>query len=75
VATNLQLLGRAGVSAEDDQGCWRYAPAGAPLRELCDKLAYAYRERPVSIINLIAQPRDPLQSLADAFKFKRGDGE
>ena len=45
----------------------------AVLEELCGRLEAAYRERPVAIINMIARPNDPLQSLADAFKFKGGD--
>jgi hypothetical protein len=43
------------------------------LGGLCDQLEQAYRERPVAIVNLIAAPRDPLQSLADAFKFRGGE--
>ena len=74
VASNLQLLQRGALVVADERGCWRYSPPPV-MAALCDKLATAYRERPVSIINLIAQPRDALQSLADAFKFKRGDGE
>ena len=34
------------------------------------KLEAAYRQRPVSVINLIAAPPDPVQGLADAFKFR-----
>jgi hypothetical protein len=75
VTTNLQLFERGGLIVMDERACARFSPAAPVLAELCDKLAKAYRERPVSIINLIAQPRDPLRSLADAFRFKRGDGE
>jgi hypothetical protein len=71
----LQRFERGGLVAPDDQGCYRYRPAAPVLAALCDRLAAAWRERPVAIVNLIAQPRDPLQSLADAFRFKRGDGE
>jgi hypothetical protein len=31
-----------------------------------------YRERPVTVINLISAPPDKLQELADAFKFRGG---
>jgi hypothetical protein len=62
----------SGLAVCDDQGCWRYAPAGPVLDELADRLEAAYRERPVAIINLIAKPPDPIQGLADAFKW-RGD--
>jgi hypothetical protein len=75
VSDNLQRFERAGLAVRDDQGCWRYRPAAPVLAALCDRLERAYRERPVAIVNLIAAPRDPLQSLADAFRFKRGDGE
>jgi hypothetical protein len=75
VGDTLQRFERAGLVAPDDEGCYRYRPAAPALARLCDLLETAWRERPVAIVNLIAQPRDPLQSLADAFRFKRGDGE
>jgi len=75
VSDNLAHFERAGLAVLDDGDCWRYRPAAPVLSELCDRLEAAYRERPVSIVNIIAAPRDPLQSLADAFKFRRGDGE
>lgn len=71
VDDNLQRLQRGGLVIEDDRSCWRYRPAGAAIAALADRLEQAYRERPVSVINLIAR-RDPIQGLADAFKF-RGD--
>ena len=73
VTTNLHGFERSGLAIRDDSGCYRYAPASPMLEELCGDLESAYRERPVAVINLIARPSDPLQSLADAFKF-RGDG-
>jgi hypothetical protein len=72
VNDNLQHFETSGLAVRDDDGCWRYAPAGAPLHELAGRLEAAYRERPVAIINLIARPPDPIQGLADAFKW-RGD--
>lgn len=75
VSDNLARFERAGLVAPDDAGCYRYRPAAPVLGDLCERLEKAYRERPVAIVNLIAAPRDPLQSLADAFRFKRGDGE
>jgi hypothetical protein len=62
----------SGLALHDDAGCWRYAPAGPALDELAARLEGAYRERPVAIINLIASRIDPIQGLADAFKW-RGD--
>jgi hypothetical protein len=72
VADNLAAFERSGLAVQDDEGCWRYAPAGAALDDLATRLEAAYRQRPVAIINLIATPPDPIQGLADAFKW-RGD--
>lgn len=71
VRDNLAAFQTSGLAVEDDEGCWRYAPASAALDELAGRLEQAYRERPVAIINFIARP-DPIQGLADAFKW-RGD--
>lgn len=68
----LQRLADASLAIRDDQGCWRYAPAAPVLDDLCAQLEAAYRERPVAVVNMIAKPSDPLQSLADAFKFRGG---
>ena len=72
VTTNLGRLQRSGLVVDDD-GRFRFAPAGEVLRGLCDEIAEAYRERPVTVINLIAAPDDPIRGLADAFRFKGGD--
>ena len=71
VNDNLTSFERSGLAVCDDAGRWRYAPAAAVLDQLAGRLERAYRERPVAIINLIARP-DPIQGLADAFKW-RGD--
>jgi hypothetical protein len=70
VVDNLQRFERSGLALKDDSGCWRYAPASPVLDALAGQLEAAYRERPVSVINLIATPPDPVQGLADAFKFR-----
>lgn len=72
VNDNLQRFERSGLAVREDGDLWRYAPAMPMLGELADRLEAAYRERPVTVINLIAAPPDPVQGLADAFKF-RGD--
>jgi hypothetical protein len=74
VSDNAQRFERSGLVVLDDGGCYRYAPANSVLDELCGALEAAYRARPVAVVNMIAKPRDPLQSLADAFKF-RGEGK
>ncbi len=72
VNDNLQRFERGGLVMREEGDAWRYAPAIPMLAQLADQLEAAYRERPVTIINLIARPPDPVQGLADAFKF-RGD--
>ncbi|MCR5874457.1 hypothetical protein LRS10_09915 [Phenylobacterium sp. J426] len=72
VNDNLQRFERSGLVVRDEDDTWRYAPAIQVLHDLANQLEAAYRERPVSIINIIAAPPDPVQGLADAFKF-RGD--
>lgn len=72
VRDNLAAFERSGLAVKDDDACWRYCPASPVLDDLASRLEAAYRERPVAIINLIAAPPDPIQGLADAFKW-RGD--
>ena len=71
VADNLQHFLLSGLVAPEAD-CYRYAPASPVIEEFCARLESAYRERPVAVINMIAKP-DPLQSLADAFKFRGGE--
>lgn len=71
VGDSLNRFERAGLALQDERG-WRYAPAAPALAKLCDDLEAAYRQRPVAVLNLIARPTDPVQTLADAFKFKKG---
>jgi hypothetical protein len=75
VSDNLHRFERSGLVVRLDDGRYGFRPAAPVLQELCDELEAAYRQRPVAVVNLIAAPRDPLQSLADAFRFRRGDGE
>ena len=72
VTQALGPLSAVGLVVQDDQGCWRYAPASVVMRELTDQLYEAYKARPVAVVNIIARP-SAIQSLADAFKFRGGD--
>jgi hypothetical protein len=72
VVDNLARFERSGLVIRAEGDGWRYAPANAFMSTLVEDLAAAYRERPVSIINIIARP-DPVQGLADAFKLKGGN--
>ncbi len=68
VANCLTALQRAGLVLEQ-QGAVRYAPAAPALAVLSDRLQDTYRERPVSVVNIIAKRRaDPLKGFADSFR-------
>ena len=71
VTDNLKRLEASGLLVREGEDSVRYAPASPVLDDLAAALEQAYRQRPVTIINLIARP-NPIQGLADAFKF-RGD--
>ena len=68
----LQQLMKAGLIACDEDGACRYAPATPALDQLCERLAAAYAERPVAVINaIIAAPNERLKTFADAFRFTK----
>lgn len=70
VSDCLGRLARSGLVLMDGESA-RYAPAAQPLRELCDQLAEAYRERPVAVVNIInARRPDPLKGFAESFRLK-----
>jgi hypothetical protein len=71
VENNLQSLERSGLAASEE-GRYRYAPASPLMAAFSDELEGMYRERPVTVINLISAPPDKLQELANAFKFRGG---
>ena len=70
VAVNLENFVSAGLVLREGEDRFRFAPANPCLAELCRRAAEAYRDRPVTVINLIAAPEERLQQLADAFRFK-----
>jgi hypothetical protein len=70
IQDNLAVFQRSGLAVSDEKG-WHFAPANEKLRELTERLAQAFRERPVATMTLVTRA-DPLQSLSDAFKL-RGD--
>lgn len=61
----------AGLVRSEGERAYRYDPASPVLRDLCDELERAYRERPSAVIKtILSSPNDKLQSFADAFRFK-----
>lgn len=70
-ADYLRHFGHTGLVREVDVGQYQYLDDPA-TRDLVTALADAYRERPVSVVDLIySVPRDQVQLLADAFKIKK----
>jgi hypothetical protein len=68
----LAVFEAAGLAVRGPDG-FVYAPASAELNALAGKLAQAYRERPVAVVNAIVSSRtSSLRSFADAFRFKGG---
>jgi hypothetical protein len=52
-------------------GSVRFAASAASLDQLCDALAEAYRERPLTVIKAITSPDSQLEGLAEAFQFRK----
>ncbi|HEY0648079.1 hypothetical protein [Phenylobacterium sp.] len=73
VTSALERFERSGLVANDGQGRYRYAPASPLLAEFGEVIERQYRERPVTVINLIVAPEDRIQQLADAFRFRGSD--
>jgi hypothetical protein len=52
---------------------YRYAPVSEELARQADQLAAVYQANRVGVIQLLfSRPPDPLQTFADAFRFKKG---
>lgn len=69
VTAALRDLERARLIVREPREGGRYSPAEPQLADLVDRLERAYRERPVSLINLITKPGSA-QGFADAFRFR-----
>jgi hypothetical protein len=73
VQDNLGLLSAAGLIREEPQG-FVYGPVNGALAQSVEELEAAYRQRPVSVVNLIVgASTDNVQGFADAFRFRRGE--
>jgi hypothetical protein len=73
IEQNLALLSAGGLIREEDKR-FIYGPASTVLAEAVDELEQAYRERPVSVVNLIVgASADNVQGFAEAFRFRRGE--
>ena len=71
VETNLALLDAGGLIRREPDGSI-YGPASPALEEAVNAIESAYRQRPVSVINLIiGASTDNVQGFADAFRFTR----
>lgn len=73
----LDTLASAGLLATDGAAdpSFRYAPATPELAGRVDALAAAYRADRVEVVRTIYEtPRDPVRTLADAFRIRRVEG-
>jgi hypothetical protein len=62
----------AGLIAEDDKGCVRYAPASSYLETLVTDIASEYATRPLAVAREIyAADTGKIQNFADAFRFRK----
>ena len=53
---------------------YRYAPSSVESRTAVELLAVAYNERPVTLVRMIYDRPSPVQSFADAFRVRKGEG-
>ncbi len=68
----LRRFDQAGLLSVDDRGRYAFAPANQPLADTVAAVVKTYRERRVSVIELIYQrPSDSIQGFADAFRIKQ----
>jgi hypothetical protein len=78
VAAHLAAMRGRGLLAAETRGAetvGRYGPATPELNDLIGRLLQHYRERPVSMIKLVAaRARDPLRNFADAFRLRKEEG-
>jgi hypothetical protein len=79
VAAHLAALSARGLLHAEPRGAgWvcRYGPHDARRDELLRKVLQLYRERPVSMIKLVAaRAKNPLRNFADAFRVRPHEGE
>ena len=72
-AMRLFLLASSGMLLFEGSGVprYRYAGGDAETEALVGELAEVYAENRNAVAMLVGAPVDPLQSFADAFKFKK----
>lgn len=72
----LAALSRDGccIVFDDSTSTYRYDSTNAPLHEMVQELAAAYKTRPVAVVTRIfSKPHSHLRLFSDAFKFRRDD--
>jgi hypothetical protein len=62
---------QGGLVAREPGGAVRFAAGAARLDHLCDALAEAYRERPMTVIKSITVADTQIEGLAEAFQFRK----
>lgn len=68
----LRARGLLVLSTRDADNFCRYGPATPELESMMARLLQVYRERPVTMINLVyARAREALRTFAEAFRIKK----
>ena len=66
----------AGLVSVDAKDCAQYAPSSPALQETVDAVAASYASRPAAVRRLIVGgTADSVVNFADAFRFRRDQGE
>jgi hypothetical protein len=72
VASWLKKFTQDGFGVEEPEGVFRFAPATAELSSGVAMLVKGYRERRVTVVEMIYQkPADPIHHFADAFRIRK----
>lgn len=72
VASWLKKFTQDGFVAEEPEGVFRFAPSTAELSSGVAMLVKGYRERRVTVVEMIYQkPTDPIHHFADAFRLRK----
>ena len=72
VAACLRKFQDEGFLISKEDGSFRYSPSRLAMADMVRELSIAYRERRVTIVEMIYnKPPDPLQDFAEAFRFRK----
>ena len=72
VVACLRKFQNEGFLSSREDGSFHYSPSRVAMADMVRELSLAYRERRVTIVEMIyRKPPDPVQDFADAFRFRK----